>query len=322
MVDRERKRELLSHLITSGRIEQALVFTRTKHGANRLAQQLERDGIAATAIHGNKSQPQRVRALADFKAGKFTVLVATEVAARGLDIEALPHVVNYELPMVPEDYVHRIGRTGRAGVDGDAVSLVCVDELGLLADIERVLGRAIPRETIAGFEPDPRIRPSRSCGAASACATDRPVIGRSQARCRRFSPCGRAPAGRRPPARWAPTADDLAAPRRPARGARHRSGWSIAQRRSVANRSAPGHRTGRRRAVTRVPPSVVRDDPARGSGTASARGRGDPDRATASDRREPTRGRSTVVRGPTGRPDPATPCRASGFHGTAIRPAR
>jgi len=159
MVDRERKRELLSHLVTSGRIDQALVFTRTKHGANRLAQQLERDGILATAIHGNKSQPQRVRALADFKAGRFKVLVATEVAARGLDIEALPHVVNFELPMVPEDYVHRIGRTGRAGVDGDAVSLVCVDELKLLNDIERVLGRGIPRETIAGFEPDPRIRP-------------------------------------------------------------------------------------------------------------------------------------------------------------------
>jgi ATP-dependent RNA helicase RhlE len=159
MVDRERKRELLSHLIATGRIEQALVFTRTKHGANRLAQQLERDGIAATAIHGNKSQPQRVRALGDFKAGRFTVLVATEVAARGLDIEALPHVVNFELPMVPEDYVHRIGRTGRAGVDGDAVSLVCVDELRLLSDIERVLGRPIPRETIEGFEPDPRIRP-------------------------------------------------------------------------------------------------------------------------------------------------------------------
>ena len=159
MVDRERKRELLSHLIRSGRIDQALVFTRTKHGANRLALQLGHDGISATAIHGNKSQPQRVRALADFKAGRFTVLVATEVAARGLDIEALPHVVNFELPMVPEDYVHRIGRTGRAGIDGDAVSLVCVDELKLLNDIERVLGRGIPRETIAGFEPDPRIRP-------------------------------------------------------------------------------------------------------------------------------------------------------------------
>ncbi len=158
-VDRERKRELLSHLIKTGRIDQALVFTRTKHGANRLATQLEHDGIAATAIHGNKSQPQRVRALADFKAGRFTVLVATEVAARGLDIEALPHVVNYELPMVPEDYVHRIGRTGRAGVDGDAVSLVCVDEAKLLRDIEAVLRHTIPVEVIEGFEPDPRIRP-------------------------------------------------------------------------------------------------------------------------------------------------------------------
>ena len=158
-VDRERKRELLSHLVRSGRIDQALVFTRTKHGANRLATQLEHDGILATAIHGNKSQPQRVRALADFKAGRFAVLVATEVAARGLDIDALPHVVNFELPMVPEDYVHRIGRTGRAGVDGDAVSLVCVDELKLLRDIERVLGHTIPSEVIEGFAPDPRIRP-------------------------------------------------------------------------------------------------------------------------------------------------------------------
>ena len=158
-VDRERKRELLSHLIRTGKIDQALVFTRTKHGANRLATQLEHEGIKATAIHGNKSQPQRVRALADFKAGRFSVLVATEVASRGLDIDALPHVVNFELPMVPEDYVHRIGRTGRAGVDGDAVSLVCVDELRLLGDIERVLGHAIPNEVIEGFEPDPRIRP-------------------------------------------------------------------------------------------------------------------------------------------------------------------
>jgi ATP-dependent RNA helicase RhlE len=158
-VDRERKRELLSHLIGTGAIDQALVFTRTKHGANRLATQLEHDGIRATAIHGNKSQPQRVRALADFKAGRFSVLVATEVASRGLDIDALPHVVNFELPMVPEDYVHRIGRTGRAGVDGDAVSLVCVDELKLLGDIERVLGHTIPSQVIEGFEPDPRIRP-------------------------------------------------------------------------------------------------------------------------------------------------------------------
>jgi ATP-dependent RNA helicase RhlE len=170
-VDRERKRELLSHLVKTGRIDQALVFTRTKHGANRLAQQLERDGISASAIHGNKSQSQRVRALADFKAGRFAILVATEIAARGLDIDALPHVVNFELPMVAEDYVHRIGRTGRAGMDGDAVSLVCVDEHRLLADIERVLGRPIPSEVVPGFEPDRSIRPEpilqRSAGGRS-----------------------------------------------------------------------------------------------------------------------------------------------------------
>jgi ATP-dependent RNA helicase RhlE len=158
-VDRERKRELLSHLVLSRQIDQALVFTRTKHGANRLAEQLDRDGIDVAVIHGNKSQPQRIRALADFKAGRVTLLIATEVAARGLDIDALPHVVNYELPMVASDYVHRIGRTGRAGVDGIAVSLVCVDEGQLLRDIERLLGHAIPVEVIPGFEPDRSIRP-------------------------------------------------------------------------------------------------------------------------------------------------------------------
>jgi ATP-dependent RNA helicase RhlE len=158
-VDRERKRELLTHLVRTRVIDQALVFTRTKHGANRLAEQLNRDGIATSAIHGNKSQPQRVRALADFKAGRVLLLVATEVAARGLDIEALPHVVNFELPMVPNDYVHRIGRTGRAGVTGTAVSLVCVDEAPLLRDIERVLGAPIPSVVIPGFEPDRAIRP-------------------------------------------------------------------------------------------------------------------------------------------------------------------
>jgi ATP-dependent RNA helicase RhlE len=153
-VDRERKRELLTHLVRTREIDQALVFTRTKHGANKLAEQLNRDGIATAAIHGNKSQPQRVRALADFKAGRVLLLVATEVAARGLDIEALPHVVNFELPMVPSDYVHRIGRTGRAGITGTAVSLVCVDEAPLLRDIERLLRGPIASRTIAGFEPN------------------------------------------------------------------------------------------------------------------------------------------------------------------------
>jgi ATP-dependent RNA helicase RhlE len=154
-VDRDRKRELLSHLVRTHAIEQALVFTRTKHGATRLAQQLWADGIATAAIHGNKSQPQRVKALNDFKAGRVTLLIATEVAARGIDIEELPHVVNYELPMVAADYVHRIGRTGRAGAEGDAISLVCIDERPLLRDIERLLGEPIPTEVVPGFAPDP-----------------------------------------------------------------------------------------------------------------------------------------------------------------------
>jgi ATP-dependent RNA helicase RhlE len=157
-VDKSRKREMLSHMIGSGNWQQVLVFTRTKHGANRLAQQLERDGLSATAIHGNKSQGARTRALAGFKNGKIRVLVATDIAARGLDIDQLPHVVNYELPNVPEDYVHRIGRTGRAGNEGEAISLVCVDEHKLLKDIERLLKGKIPQVTVEGYEPDPNIK--------------------------------------------------------------------------------------------------------------------------------------------------------------------
>jgi len=158
-VDKSRKRELLSYLIGSNNWRQVLVFTRTKHGANRLAQQLEKDGLTAAAIHGNKSQGARTRALAGFKSGDIRVLVATDIAARGLDIDQLPHVVNFELPNVPEDYVHRIGRTGRAGNEGEAMSLVCVDELKLLKDIERLVKREIPRIVIEGYEPDPSIKP-------------------------------------------------------------------------------------------------------------------------------------------------------------------
>ncbi|UCE31057.1 MAG: DEAD/DEAH box helicase, partial [Burkholderiales bacterium] len=150
---RDRKRELLSHLIRSGQWYQVLVFTRTKHGANRLAEQLARDGIPSMAIHGNKSQGARTRALAQFKAGRLQVLVATDIAARGLDIVDLPHVVNFELPNVPEDYVHRIGRTGRAGAEGEAVSLVCGEERGFLADIEKLIRRSLPRHVVPGFEP-------------------------------------------------------------------------------------------------------------------------------------------------------------------------
>ncbi len=157
-VDKSRKRELLSFLIGSNNWQQVLVFNRTKHGANRLAEQLNKDGITAAAIHGNKSQGARTRALADFKAGSVRVLVATDIAARGIDIDQLPHVVNFELPNVAEDYVHRIGRTGRAGNEGEAMSLVCVDELKLLKDIEKLIKRDIPKDVIDGFEPDPSIK--------------------------------------------------------------------------------------------------------------------------------------------------------------------
>ncbi len=158
-VDKSRKRELLSHTIGANNWRQVLVFTRTKHGANRLAQQLEKDGLTAAAIHGNKSQGARTRALSGFKNGDIRVLVATDIAARGLDIDQLPHVVNFELPNVPEDYVHRIGRTGRAGNEGEAISLVCVDELKLLADIEKLLKRTLPKQVLPGYEIDPSIRP-------------------------------------------------------------------------------------------------------------------------------------------------------------------
>lgn len=157
-VDKIRKRELLSHLIEGENWGQVLVFCRTKHGCNRLTEYLNDNGIVASAIHGNKSQGARTRALADFKAGEIRVLVATDIAARGIDIEELPFVVNFDLPSVPADYVHRIGRTGRAEATGKAVSLVCVDEDKLLKDIERLLKAEIPRKAIAGFEVDPSIK--------------------------------------------------------------------------------------------------------------------------------------------------------------------
>ncbi len=152
LVDKARKRELLSYLIGSRNWKQVLVFHRTKHGSNRLAEQLNKDGLSASAIHGNKSQGARTKALADFKSGKLRVLVATDIAARGLDIKQLPHVVNYELPNKAEDYVHRIGRTGRAGNEGEAMSLVCADELKLLKGIEKLIGQSINRKTIEGYE--------------------------------------------------------------------------------------------------------------------------------------------------------------------------
>ena len=157
-VDRDKKHPMLAHLIKSQNWQQVLVFTRTKHGANKLVEQLIKDGINSMAIHGNKSQSARTKALSEFKDGSLTVLVATDIAARGIDIDQLPHVVNYDLPNVPEDYVHRIGRTGRAGAQGEAVSLVCVDEFKLLADIEKLIKRKLPQEIIDGFIPDPHAK--------------------------------------------------------------------------------------------------------------------------------------------------------------------
>jgi ATP-dependent RNA helicase RhlE len=158
-VGRELKKDLLTQLIKQNSWQQVLVFTRMKHGANRLVDHLLQQGISAMAIHGNKSQTARTKALADFKSGSLQVLVATDIAARGIDIDQLPHVVNFELPNVPEDYVHRIGRTGRAGAQGEAVSLVCVDEYGFLADIEKLIKREIPKEIIPGFGPRPDEKP-------------------------------------------------------------------------------------------------------------------------------------------------------------------
>jgi len=157
-VDKARKQELLMHLINEGKWQQVLVFTRTKHGANKLTTQLEKNGITAAAIHGNKSQNARTKALAEFKDGTVRVLVATDIAARGIDIDQLPHVVNFELPNVSEDYVHRIGRTGRAGNEGEAVSLVCVDEDEFLLNIEKLIKKDIQKVWLKDFKPDPTIK--------------------------------------------------------------------------------------------------------------------------------------------------------------------
>ncbi len=200
-VDRERKRELLTHLIKEHNWFQVLVFTRTKHGANNLAEYLNKAGITALAIHGNKSQAARTRALAEFKTGKLQVLCATDIAARGIDIIELPHVVNFEMPNVPEDYVHRIGRTGRAGSEGEASSLVCIDEHKLLHDIERLTKRQIPVVQVPGFEPDPRIRAepilngmNRGQGSGRGQSRGQPRAGGGPGRGAGGKPAARAPA--------------------------------------------------------------------------------------------------------------------------------
>lgn len=187
-VDKSRKTALLSHLIRQNSWYQVLVFSRTKHGANKLVQLLERDGIQAAAIHGNKSQAQRTRVLHQFKQGTLQVLVATDIAARGIDIEQLPYVINYDLPDVPEDYVHRIGRTARAGAEGQAISLVSADQTKQLRAIERVLKRSLPLVVVEGFEP---LEPLGSATPARA-PQRRPSGNRNQRSGeRRSSPAGR-----------------------------------------------------------------------------------------------------------------------------------
>ena len=178
-VDKTRKQALLSHLIHENDWQQALVFSRTKHGANRLVKQLDADNIRAAAIHGNKSQNQRTKALADFKSGKVRVLVATDIAARGIDIDQLPQVVNFDLPNVPEDYVHRIGRTGRAGSSGHAVSLVSADEIKQLRDIERLIKKPISREEVDGFEPNHTL-PASGAPGRSGGQGQKPAQGRGR----------------------------------------------------------------------------------------------------------------------------------------------
>jgi ATP-dependent RNA helicase RhlE len=221
-VQKDHKRHLLAHLINDGDWHQVLVFTRTKHGANRLAQQLEGSGIRTAAIHGNKSQGARVRALADFKANKVTALVATEVAARGLDIKELPHVVNYELPNVPEDYVHRIGRTARAGGTGSAVSLVSQDEGPLLKDIERLLRRTLPVAALPQFPVVATSAPDRQPVSAVPQSS---VPGRNQG-------SGRRPSERRPRA-----ASTLGAPR----AGTHRQGSGTHHGGRRTDRGTQGH---------------------------------------------------------------------------------
>ena len=215
-VEKNAKRALLVHLIVEHQWSQVLVFTRTKHGANRLSEQLNRSGVGAAAIHGNKSQSARTRALADFKAGAIQTLVATDIAARGLDIDGLPHVVHYELPNVAEDYVHRIGRTGRAGESGQAVSLVGQDEVAFLRDIERLLKRQLPVVSLPEF-------PAPVAEVATSQQTQSHELRKDSARVEGRSGAGSALAG-------APNAGDPQKPRRRRRPRRRaRSGFQEAR---------------------------------------------------------------------------------------------
>jgi ATP-dependent RNA helicase RhlE len=194
-VDKDQKRRLLAELIKKHRWEQVLVFSRTKHGANRIAEFLEKNNIQAAAIHGNKSQGARTRALANFKSGNVRVLVATDIAARGLDIEQLPQVVNVDLPEVAQDYVHRIGRTGRAGATGQAISLVSADEIHLLQDIERLTQQLLPRSLVEGYEPKTPLPESKLRPPAKPKKPKKPQGERSSSQSSTHQPDQRSPGG-------------------------------------------------------------------------------------------------------------------------------
>jgi ATP-dependent RNA helicase RhlE len=194
-VDKDQKRRLLAELIKKHRWEQVLVFSRTKHGANRIAEFLEKNNIQAAAIHGNKSQGARTRALANFKSGNVRVLVATDIAARGLDIEQLPQVVNVDLPEVAQDYVHRIGRTGRAGATGQAISLVSADEIHLLQDIERLTQQLLPRSLVEGYEPKTPLPESKLRPPAKPKKPKKPQGERSSSQSSPHQPDQRSPGG-------------------------------------------------------------------------------------------------------------------------------
>jgi ATP-dependent RNA helicase RhlE len=304
-VDRHRKRELLAHLIGTGDWRQVLVFTRTKRGANRLAEQLDHDGITASAIHGNKSQGARTKALYDFKRGSVRVLVATDLAARGLDIDQLPHVVNYELPHVPQDYVHRIGRTGRAGREGSAVSLVCSDEHALLGDIERLLSCDLPRAVLEGYEPDPSIRPEpivmgRSSGGGGRPRTGQPKGGRAKpASSRSRKPQGRSAGSASP--RGASQGDGRARDGRPGSNPRGKARpGSRSQSGTPAPR--PGAKTDPRREARPAAKSAAGSGAAGKSGASGKARRGS--RAGADRAGAPTSPRESWGRSPRNRRSP------------------
>jgi ATP-dependent RNA helicase RhlE len=251
LASKEEKRDLLVYLLAELKIQQALVFTRTKHGADRLAKQLQRDGISAVPIHGDRSQPQRTRALAEFKAGSARILVATDIAARGLDIDQLPHVINFELPNIPEDYVHRIGRTGRAGITGEALSLVSVEEQGYLADIEKLIKKRIVRRQAAGFvSAAPAALPTFG-NSARPSSNERPGTrsfsrAPSQPAARSARPVHAAPAAPRQERRqgiWQPAVRPAAPSERSSENSRPSQNTSVSASRPMPHQNKPPRKT-------------------------------------------------------------------------------